>query len=357
VEFGKSGDGHWRYAGWVTFRSPGLELNDIGYMRQGDIIMQVLWAGYRIWEPFSIFRRVNINFNQWAGWDFSGTNYFKGININGNLQFKNYWSLVLGMDRNGKAKSKSELRGGPTLNFPGAWSNWWFVSTDERKKLVFELYGWNYWRDLDSQKIFDLGFDVNWRPMVSLGISLGPSYQKAHNVAQYVETVEQDDGDKYIVARIDRSTLMANLRVNFSITPDLSIQYWGQPFIFAADYSEFKLVDNPGASDFYDQFHQYNENEIYYDPENEEYNIDDNGDGTTDYSFENPDFKVYEFRSNLVLRWEYIPGSTLFVVWSQGRSDDSSQGYFQFNQDMNNLFNVFPNDVFLVKLTYRLSFS
>jgi len=94
-----------------------------------------------------------------------------------------------------------------------------------------------------------------------------------------------------------------------------------------------------------------------FDSEEEVYHIDENGDGITDYSFDNPDFKVYEFRSNLVLRWEYIPGSTLFVVWSQGRSEDSSQGYFQFNNDVNNLFNNFPHDVFLVKLTYRLSFS
>jgi hypothetical protein len=357
IEFGKAGEGHWRYAGWVTWRSPGLELNDIGYMRQADIIMQVLWAGYRIWEPFSIFRRVNINFNQWAGWDFSGTNFFKGGNINGNVQFNNYWSFGTGINREGNGKTKSQLRGGPTIDYPGAWSNWNSISTDERKKLVFELFTWNYWGDKSANRIFDIGCDVNWRPLVSLGISLGPAYQRAHNVAQYIETIESEGEDKYIVGRIDRTTLMANLRINFSITPDLSIQFWGQPFVFAADYSEFKRVVNPQADDYYAQFHQFSGDEISYDQESELYNIDENGDGNTDYSFENPDFKVYEFRSNLVLRWEYIPGSTLYVVWSQGRSDDEPHGYFRFNKDMGNLFNVFPHDIFLVKLTYRLSFS
>jgi hypothetical protein len=356
VEFGKIGEGHWRYMAWVTWRSPGLELNDMGYLRQSDIIQQVLWAGYRIWEPFSIFRSVNLNFNQWTGWDFSGENLYKGGNVNGNLQFKNYWNFGAGLGWQGKGVSRSELRGGPALKTNGSLDNWFFVSTDERKKLVFELFGWNLWTDESTYRYFDIGLDASYRPLVSLSMSLGPAYMKSHKVHQYVETIEQGKDNKYITARIDQEMFMANIRINFSITPDLSIQYWGQPFVFAGDYSEFKRVDNPGAENFYDQFHRFSGKEISLNESDNIYNIDENGDDMTDYSFENPDFKVYEFRSNLVLRWEYIPGSTLFLVWSQGRADDSPDGYFRWKKDMPDVFRTFPHDIFLVKLTYRLSF-
>jgi hypothetical protein len=199
------------------------------------------------------------------------------------------------------------------------------------------------------------GLDVRWRPLQSLSLSAGPSYVRSHSVMQYVETISHEGADKYLVARIDRQTLSANIRINLSITPDLSIQYWGQPFVFAGDYSEFKRVVNPRAGNFNDQFQRFPSENLFYSENEEVIEVDENSDGQVDYSFENPDFKVYEFRSNLVLRWEYIPGSSLFLVWSQGRSDSESQGYFNFGQDMDSLFNVFPHDVFMVKLTYRIS--
>ena len=355
LEFGKIGEGHWRYMAWITWRSPGLELNDMGYLRQSDIIQQVLWAGYRIWEPFSIFRSINLNFNQWTGWDFAGTNFYKGGNVSGSAQFKNYWNFGTGFSRSGNGVSRSELRGGPGLMTNGNWNNWLYVSTDDRKKLVFEFTGMNIWSDESIYRHCNVGLNVKWRPLVSLSLSMGPSYQRVHNVMQYVETADNNGKDEYIVGRIDQEMVMANIRVNFSITPDLSLQFWGQPFIFAGDYSEFKKVTHPRTDQFYDQFHQYTGNQISYDGDKDLYRIDENMDGSEDYSFDNPDFKVYEFRSNLVLRWEYIPGSTLYVVWSQGRSDDSPEGFFRLRDDMPDIFRIFPHDVFLVKLTYRLS--
>ncbi len=118
----------------------------------------------------------------------------------------------------------------------------------------------------------------------------------------------------------------ADFRINFSLTPDLSIQYWGQPFVFAGDYSTYKRVTEPMNEDYYSQFHDFSNDEIFYDYENNIYEIDENQDGTIDYSFENPNFNFFEFRSNLVARWEYIPGSSIYLVWSQGRTDDNSMG-------------------------------
>jgi hypothetical protein len=156
---------------------------------------------------------------------------------------------------------------------------------------------------------------------------------------------------------LHKEFVSADFRINLSITPDLSIQFWGQPFIFAGDFTEFKEVDNPMAESFHDQYHVFTETEIFYDDEENTYGIDENQDGNIDYSFDNPDFNFYEFRSNLVFRWEYIPGSAIFVVWSQGRTDDSSYGELNINEDFDHLFRtVRAHDVFLLKVSYRLSF-
>ncbi|MQY78871.1 MAG: hypothetical protein GH151_06705, partial [Bacteroidetes bacterium] len=116
---GKFANGHWRYAGIISWKSPGLELNDVGFMTSADEILQVFWVGYRIWEPFSIFRNLNVNLNQWNVFDFGGNHTVTGGNINLHMQFKNYWSLSTGINPQGNATSNSILRGGPSFLTPG----------------------------------------------------------------------------------------------------------------------------------------------------------------------------------------------------------------------------------------------
>jgi len=353
---GKIGAGHWRYVGWITWRSPGLELNDMGYLRQADVIQQVLWAQYRIWEPFSIFRSLNVNFNQWSGYDFSGTRVYLGGNVNFHMQFKNYWSFGSGINRDGAHISRSELRGGPALRFPGDWNNWVAISTDERKKLNFELFMFNNWGDENNSRFFDVGLEITYRPLNVLSLSIEPGYRQGRRDLQYVETIELDNDNRYIISTLNSEMFSADFRINFSLTPDLSIQYWGQPYIFAGNYSTFKRITNPMNDDYNNRFHIYEEGvEIFYDEENEIYEVDENQDGDIDYNFENPNFNFFEFRSNLVARWEYIPGSSIYFVWSQGRTGDNSMGEFDFVEDMENLFSIVPHNVFLIKFSYRFS--
>ena len=172
----------------------------------------------------------------------------------------------------------------------------------------------------------------------------------------YIETNEFNNQPVYLVSNLDAKSVQLNFRINYSITPDLTIQYWGQPFFFSGNYYEFKKVTDAENKDYYNQFHVFTENEISFDETDNEYLIDESGDGNTDYSFANPDFSFYEFRSNLVVRWEYIPGSTAYFVWSQGRNGDSSNGGFFLSDRIQNLLDATPSNVFLLKLSYRLSF-
>lgn len=356
IEGGKIGGGHWSFGGWSTWRSPGLELNDQGYLRGGDFINQVLWVGYRIWEPFSIFRSVNINAATWGGWDFGGQSLYKGININLNAQFTNYWRFGFGVNRDGLDVNRHELRGGPALLLPGAWNNWINISTDNRKKLSLGLFMHNRWFDNKYAHSIGGGLSIEYRPLDFLQISLSPGYFKESNSIIYIETIDYNQDNRYITSHIDQEYVNMDIRIDLSITPDLSIQYWGQPFIFSGDYSEFKKVVDPMNKDISQQYHIYNNNEISYDEANNKYLIDETGNGITDYTFGNPDFSFFEFRSNLVIRWEYIPGSTAYLVWSQGRTGDHPNGQFSLSDNINRLSLLTPSNTFLLKVSYRFSF-
>jgi len=356
LSFGKEGDGRIRFSLGGTWRSPGLELNDVGFLRQADRIMQWSWAGYRVLEPFGIFRRLNINANQWRGWDFSGENLFDGGNVNGGAQFKNYWRFGTGVNRQGESLSTTVLRGGPALRRPGGWGNWLNLSTDSRKKLQFHVGGWNYWGGDDSRRHKEFWFGGTYRPSNALAISIEPSIGTDKQELQYVSTEEFGDQDRYILGYIDQKTVSITIRLNYSITPNLSIQYYGQPFISTGDYTQFKRVTEPRADTYGDRFQTYTDSEISYDADENEYLVDETGDGAVDYSFSNPNFNFRQFRSNLVLRWEYSPGSTLYVVWSQDRTSEVERGDFNFRRDMDDLFEVTPYNVFLVKFSRWFSF-
>ena len=144
-----------------------------------------------------------------------------------------------------------------------------------------------------------------------------------------------------------------SLRVNYHINPNLTIQYWGQPFISRGRYSNFKYITDPIADTFNNRFFQYNDTQLVFNEEDEEYLIDENTDGVTEYSFDDPDFSVVEFRSNLVLRWEYIPGSEIFLVWSQGISNSGNPADDLFRGLETNVLRTQPQNIFLVKATYR----
>lgn len=356
IEGGKIGQGHWRYGGWITWRSPGLELNDMGFLREADIVQQVFWGGYRIWEPFSIFRRMNINVAQWSGWDFAGSNIYTGYNFNVNTQFKNYWRFGTGVNRNGKSISRSELRGGPELANPGRWNNWLNIRTDERKKLSFSAFLFNSWGDQDYRRSVDFGVGISYRPFDFLQFSIQPGYGITRREAIYIETIELTDENRYLVSYINQEMASADLRIDVSITPDLSIQFWGQPFVFSGNYSDFMKVVNPGATKYIDQFYKFSDAEITYGESDNIYYVDENQDGQTDYQFDNPDFSFFEFRSNLVIRWEYLPGSTAYLVWSQGRTGDHPDGQFSLSENINHLSAVTPHNVFLLKVSLRFSF-
>ena len=353
--FGKEGKGHINFIVGATWRSPGLELNDMGYLRRADAIMEFGWVQYRYWEPFSIFRSFSINFNQWKGWNFGKENIFDGGNVNLNTQLRNYWYFGMGIGYNAESLSASATRGGPSLLFSARWSNWFDISTDSKKAFQFSLNGSNSWSHDGNTRYHSINPGVTWRPTNAFSLSFKPFYNINKDDLQYIDTIERNEGDHYIFGRIDQKTLGIVLRFDYCLTPTLTIQYYGQPFVSAGKYVNFKRITEPRAESYESRFNTFVDDNVTYDTGDEAFNVDYDGDGTSDYSFDDPNFNFRQFRSNLVIRWEYTPGSTLYLVWSQDRVGDSLIGDFSYRSDMRALFDIYPHNVFLIKFNHWFS--
>ncbi|MEL6866427.1 MAG: DUF5916 domain-containing protein [Bacteroidota bacterium] len=352
LKLGKIG-GNWKFETGTTWRSPGLELNDIGFMSNADYLTHFLWTGYQINKPFSIFRSFRVNYNHWSSWDFGGTNIYRGINVNTHGNFKNFWYAGFGGNYNNLDISNNGLFGGPALRETPSASYFAYVSTDSRKKLSFNLNSFMRWGFEERVRVRNVGLNIFYQPANVFNISVRPSYSVFQRELQFVDRVEQDGEDTYIVGSVDQQTISTSIRFNYSITPNLSIQFYGQPFVSRVRYSDFKQITDPLAMSFEDRFEAFSEEQLFYEAEDEEFFVDADLDQTYDYSFYSSDFTRVDLRSNLVMRWEYIPGSELFVVWSLGKSDSGDPTRSPIQEYFDNLNPNAARNTFLIKYTYR----
>ena len=352
LQLGKQG-GRFQFMGFLVVNSPGLELNDLGFMTSADEIVQIFWMGYRFNEPFWIFRSAMININQWNGWDFGGNHQVSGGNVNGHARFKNLWRARFFVSADSEVRTNSALRGGPTMILPGQLRSSISVSTSSTRKLEAEI-DLQYNRGYEGSAVgYDLEVDLTYKPISNLNLTLEPEFSYRQDELQYVDQLTVGNDDRYIFGSIDQKTLSMSLRVDLILTPELTIQFWGQPFISSGNYYDFKHITNSRADNYHDRFHTYGADEITLDADGEMYSVTESGTGLN-YEFENPDFNVKEFLANLVFRWEYRPGSYLYLVWSQSRSGNDALGNFQFRDDFTGIWDNHPTDVFMLKISYRI---
>jgi hypothetical protein len=347
-------NGHWNFMAVTIWKTPGFETNDLGYIREADQMLTVLWAGYNQWEPKWIYRRFNINSDFYGVNNFGGNWMGKGYEWNGSTELKNFWNVWTGGSFNLSSVSTGMLRGGPMMKTPGSSSFRLGFSTDSRKKLVFSVYEYGSRGSEKNSRNFNAGLDVTYKPTNYLSFTISPGYSKSFSELQYVDQVDYNDEHRYVFASINQKTVSTSFRVNLNLSPNLTFQYWGQPFVATGKYYDHKYISNPMASSYQDRFHTYSPDQISMN--DDQYAIDENTDGNNDYSFDKRDFNVQEFLSNLVLRWEYNPGSSVYVVWSQTRSSFNDSGKMDLLNNLGDLFNAGdnkPHNVFLIKFSYR----
>jgi len=352
---GKHG-GLFRFESGVTVRSPELELNDIGFMLTSNEINHFTWAGIVWQKAFSIFRNARINYNHWLRWDYGGQFLYDAFNFNTHATFKNNWQGGFGATWNPYDISNNALRGGSSLRRPAGMGNFLYVRSDFRKKFYANLNTNFFWGFDNTITGNNLSLSLTYQPTNALNVNLTASYSDYwRRQDQFVSNINYNNAIRTIVSEVKQKTLRFVGRLNYNITPDLTLQYYGQPFITRPRYKNFGYVSSPLAKKYDDRFHVFTANEISYNSTSGEFSIDENGDGNIDYSFGQPDFNFVQFRSNLVVRWEYKPGSELYLVWSQGSTPDAF-GDLETPLTKSLFSNAFADqarNIFLIKWTYR----
>jgi len=318
-----------RFNSNASFKSPGFDVNDIGFLRRADQRSIGNWLQFRNEKPNRWLRSRYINFNEYAGWNSDGDLQYSGGNVNGSFNFINNWSAGGGANYNARFLDDRATRGGPAVYFEGYKVFWSRFNTDNRKPI--SLNGFNgMGRDGIKSWFRDHEFSATYRPIQAITVTTGVRVNRLVNDSQWTALVT-DSRDHYVFGRIDQTTVALTQRFNYTMTPNLSLQLYAEPFVSSGDYGAFKELANPRSLDYGARYASF----AYAD---------------------DPNFNVKSFRTTNVLRWEYKPGSTLFVVWQQARENDAVPGGFQFGRDMHDIFGVAPRNVFLVKLAYWLNY-
>jgi hypothetical protein len=183
--------------------------------------------------------------------------------------------------------------------------------------------------------------------------TLSPRLLRIRDAWQYLQTTAVADSSHYIVGVLDQTTASVRVRANVTLTPNMSIQLYAEPFMSTGEYVGLRDVLDPKAPTFDGRFRDFTDEDLTVI--DGDIWIDVDRDGTGDINVGQPDFRVISFRSNLVLRWEYVLGSTLFLVWQHGRSNESDNSQFQLWDGVQEMFRLPAENVFVLKLNYWLS--
>ena len=378
LQFERQSAKHWTGSVWVGEITPGFEVNDLGFLTSSERLDAGFRVSYQEIMPGSIFRSYRATFSTFHNWRhealddvFSSASWGRAhksghFSLRSELEFLNYWEVEANARYSPEVLSDTEARGGPLMIRPGSSELELGLRTDPRTMFSFGLrleYEDRHRGGYRWQTSFDLAF----RPAPSLEIMLEPRYGIELDPAQYVDATEDVGyeptyGARYFFSDLERHQFSVETRLNVAFDPKLTLQFYAQPLISAGDYRTYKQLEAAETFDF-DVFEEgtaivngdgvscVGGRTCVYDDERY---VDFEGNGNVDFEFEDRAFNVRSLRLNAVLRWEYRPGSTLFLVWQQNRRDRLETGSFDLAGDFRALRSIEPDNIFIVKVNYWL---
>jgi hypothetical protein len=359
------------FTGSVGFAatSPMYEINDLGFQTTADRLSLDTRFNYRQNQPGRTFRTWGLGTGPELSWNFGGDLVEAGTGLVLNGQLLNYWSGALFLQHRFSTLNDRLTRGGPLARDPAGSSVGFFFDSDSRRAYTVggnANLGWDEsgaW----SQR---MGFDIGLRPAANWDVRVGPSVSRNHTTAQYVQAVNdatatQTFGRRFVFAELDQTSVSLETRLNVNFTPDLSFELYAQPLIASGDYSTLMELERPRTFDFVRYGIDAGSTVSAPDAEGQ-YTIDPDGSGPVEsFQVRNRDFNARSLRGNAVLRWEWRPGSTLFLVWQQSRSETLNAlgadpafqrvGNFDLGRSARDLFGLRPDNVFMLKATYWLN--
>lgn len=355
---GKDTGGILRWEAMTNVRSPGFENNDLAFLSKADYVWFNGNIGGSFTTPTRWYRSIFTSFGGGTERNYDGDRTWAALQAFYGMEFPNYWNLrVFGIHQEPSLDDRL-TRGGPVVKRTGYDFGHFQVSTDARAPAVFDVQIEGARGVGAHTRTLRVIPGIAFKPAANVFVQLSPSFEYEESAAQYVTTVEDPTatdfyGNRYVFAFIKTRTLSLSTRLNWTFTPDLTLQLFAQPFIASGDYSSFREFAAPRVLDKV----VYGEDvgTIAYDEETSTYEVDPDGSGPAEpFTFRNPDFTSSALRGTAVLRWEYRPGSTLYLVWTQERYGNDALGTFDLGRARRMVFNQRPRNVFQIKATYWL---
>lgn len=335
----------------LGFVSPEFNSNDLGFMWRADAINFHVGSGYKWTELTEWTRHAEVGLAAYRNYDFDGNITWHGIFHFGYIRLLNYYSVNWNIAYNPPSISNRLTRGGPLTRIPPGYQVNFNIGTDFSKNAAgrvgvytYQRPGYGYNRELYGA--------LELKPADNITLTILPNIRKNNEFAQWVGAftdplATETYGKRYVFANLDQTTISAGIRLNWTLNPQLSLQLYMQPLISAGSYSNFKELKRGSSTDFL----VYGEEGSTYDYETRVADPDGNGPAKP-ILIGNPDFNFKSLRGNAVLRWEYMPGSVLFLVWTQTRTDFEDVGDFNFNRSVERLIDTVPDNIFMIKFTY-----
>ena len=338
-KFDKVAGQHLMFESAYQRRSPGFEVNDLGFLRRADQQSWSTWVGYFDRHVRRFYQRFQWNNNWWQYWSADGLAQEAAYNSNMNFTWTNNWTTSFGgtLGQLGATYDDRSARGGPAIRQDRYIAPWFNVGGDQRRAAVPSLSA-NFYRG-------DQGRDWSWSLTPELDykmfgrFSSGLAFGWSHNVSDnqwYGNFTDSANVTHYTFAHLDQTTTSATLRLNYTFTPAISLQAYVQPFVSKGTYANVRQLSATPRAEAYDaRYAAYGDTSVTNNPGG---------------------FNFKEFQSNLVFRWEYRPGSTLFAVWSEGRQgSEAFAGTQGFTGDVRDLMRLHPANTFLIKMSYWLN--
>ncbi|HET7231731.1 MAG TPA: DUF5916 domain-containing protein [Longimicrobium sp.] len=348
--------GPWQFESAVDFRSPGFEVNDLGYLPLADYV----WTNtnfLRVWNrPTRWYRNWAAAIGGQEQLNFDGD--LTSRDVHGYLggQLANYWNVAGFVIYNTAANDDRLTRGGAVVRTPANLLYALDLSSDARKRVVFNLNP-RYNRGTEGGWNWSANVGVRVKPSSNVQVSVAPNYSVERNPTQFVTRFSDPSatdfyGDRVVFSTLHQNVLSMDTRLNWTFSPTLTLELFAQPFVATGQYSHFKEFVRPRSIEKR-EFTAAQLTPVVEDGRVAAYTLDPDGSAATEnFQFNNPDFNFRSLRGNAVLRWEYRPGSTLFLVWQQQRTGFDPFGNFEFSRDARGVFDAPPDNVFVVKVSY-----
>ena len=346
--------GDWLWEASTMIKSPGFESNDVGFTSQADRIWMNGSVGRQFTRPNRFARQMAFLAGGQQAYNFFGDLVDRQLEAYASFTFHNYWNVTGFVIVSPPRVDDQATRGGPVIGRAGGFNTFLQLNTDSRKAISF-----------GSQPVFGCRDGVCWasanlsatlRPASNVSVSFGPAFNDDRTGSWYVTSVADPTatamfGRRYVFGQLRQRMFSMETRVNVTFTPTLSLELFLQPLIASASYSKLHEYDRPRSL----ERTTYGVNGGTISATATGYTIDPDGTGpAAPFSIGNPDFNYRSLRGNAVVRWEFRPGSTLFLVWTQSREDNAPVGDFQMGRDLRGLAGAKPTNIFLAKMSYWL---